>query len=543
MRYLVALLAASALVCAQTPATKLITPVQILKKTDNSVGGTLEIQGVTVASVPVAHLHAGQDYINSLVGNVSGKTIWRLGNNPTNYGFLSLSNGTGTGGFDGNGAQIYGDAFGGLLEVMQQIDVGFTDPRVFIRPGQLFTTNGASATINNIDTTGISSTVQVYVGGASSHVTIAPGVTNWVGSDGVTTRILASAGGAGAGLFRTFDAAGTLVNELNAALGLTSTVGVYVGGATGRFTQLTDATVTLKAADGVTTQVQLNNSAGASTGGMIRTFDISGNVINTFNHLGIKSSIFAGSGARCIEADNNGLLGIAAGACASSSGANTALSNLASTAVNAAINPDTDAAYGLGTTSLRWGNVQATTFQSLSSAGGNRKCTLSGGSITCTDATPTTTFTVSSLTGQITAANLAGGGTQCLNADNSGVITGTGSGCAGGFSTSAWSSYTPSTTNLSSVSTTGGKNQSGKTAFFRVLVTGTSNGSTPTISLPFTAATNDQTFACTVALSGATVPCSVVVSSSTMTIHIYDNSAFGNGNVYTFIIAGSMETT
>ena len=539
MRYLVALLAASALACAQTPATKLITPVQILKKTDNSVGGTLEIQGVTVASVPVAHLHAGQDYINSLVGNVSGKTIWRLGNNPTNYGFLSLSNGTGTGGFDGNGAQIYGDAFGGLLEVMQQIDVGFTDPRVFIRPGQLFTTNGASATINNIDTAGITTTVQVFVGAANSATILAPGTFTEKAPDGTTTRVSISNGGAlGSGLIRSFDNAGTLVNTLDAS-------GVTVGAATGAISQLTNTVFTLFAADGTTPQVRANNSAGASTGGMIRTYDISGNVINTFNHLGIKSSIFAGGGARCIEADNNGLLGIAAGACASSSGANTALSNLASTAVNADINPDTDATWKLGSTTLRWSTIQATTFQALNTAGGNRKCTVSGGSITCTDTTPSTTFTVSSLTGQITAANLAGAGTQCLNADNSGVITGTGSACGsgGGFSSSAWSSYTPSTTNLSSVSSTGGHNQYGKTAFFRVQVTGTSNGSTPTITLPFTGATNDQTFACTVALSGATVPCSVVLSSSTMTIHIYDNTAFGNGNVYTFIIAGSMETT
>jgi hypothetical protein len=583
---LVVLALLSSLACAQVPGTKLITPVTILKKADNSAGGTLGIQG------PTNQLNAGQDYINSLVSNTAGRTIWRLGQS-SSRGFLSLSNGTGSGGFDSNGAQIYAEAGAstGLLEVMTQIDVGFTDPRAYIRAGQFFTTDGAAAIINNIDTTGINTTVQVFVGSSGAAAQLTNTVFTLYAADGSTPQVRAnnSAGVSTGGMLRTFDFSGNVVNTIN-HLGLTSTVGVAVG-TTGAFSQLTNTVFTLTAADGITPQVRMNNSAGASTGGMIRTYDISGNVVNTFNHLGLKSSTLAGGGTVCLQADNNGLIASAGAACGSGSGLpvvdTTAIVSGSvdatkllrfevdgfTTATTRVLTPQNasytlagtdiaqtfsanqtlaadvlmsaDNSWNVGTSTNRVAVIEATSINVRSASAGNRRWTISGGTLQGIDGGGVSVFSVSSLTGAITAANVAGGGTQCLNADNSGNITGTGSGCGSGsgFSASAWTSYTPSTTNLSSVSSTGGHNQYGKSAFFRVQVTGTSNGSTPTISLPFTAATNDQTFACTVALSGATVPCSVVVSSSTMTVKIYDNTAFGSGSTYTFIIQGAMETT
>ncbi len=61
------------------------------------------------------HLNAGVDFINSLKNGTAGATIWALGQS-SNSGILRLSDGSGSGGFDGNGAQILLTAVNGNIQ-------------------------------------------------------------------------------------------------------------------------------------------------------------------------------------------------------------------------------------------------------------------------------------------------------------------------------------------------------------------------------------------------------------------------------------------
>lgn len=415
----------SSLACAQVPGTKLITPATILKKADGSAGGRLTIQG------PSNELHAGEDFINSLAGNVANHYLWSL-SVTSGKGLFRVSDGTGAGGCDSQGAQLLMQGAGGILCVTQQVEVGIADPRAYIRPGQFFTTNGGGTTINNIDTTGINSSVLVSADtGSAGYTSMAPTVLSLFAADRTTpqVRVNNSAGASTGGMIRSYDISGNVVNTIN-HLGINTTVGFNVNTGSGANSALTNSVFTLFAADGVTPQIRANNSAGASTGGMIRTYDISGNVVNTFNHLGLKSSIFSGSGTRCLQADNNGLVALAAAGCSSGS----------------------------------------------------------------------------SFTG-------------------------------------AWSSYTPSTTHLTSVSTTAASITSSKSTFVRASVTGTSDGSNPTISLPNTSASASQTLSCTITTGGATVNCTATFSGSTVVIGLYNNTALGNTIVYTIVVQGVYENT
>lgn len=107
----------------------------------------------------------------------------------------------------------------------------------------------------------------------------------------------------------------------------------------------------------------------------------------------------------------------------------------------------------------------------------------------------------------------------------------------------AWTGYVPSTTNLTTVSTIAAHLQNGKSVKVRIGVGGTSNGSVPTISLPFTVVSPYQTFACTITLAGTTVPGCVSVSGSTLTVTIYNASAYAPATAYVFIISGEYEST
>ena len=62
--------------------------------------------------------YLGQNFITSYVGAVSGHISWSL-SAPSGTGIFRLSNGTGSGGLDGSGAQIYGTASDGILQAAE----------------------------------------------------------------------------------------------------------------------------------------------------------------------------------------------------------------------------------------------------------------------------------------------------------------------------------------------------------------------------------------------------------------------------------------
>lgn len=140
--------------------------------------------------------------------------------------------------------------------------------------------------------------------------------------------------------------------------------------------------------------------------------------------------------------------------------------------------------------------------------------------------------------------NMTSGGTQCVQVDTLGTFSGIGSPCgSGGFNTSAWTSYSPSISNLTGTTTVAAYNQNGKTTFVRIAVSGTSNGSNPVFGLPFTPVTSNQTFACTIVQGGAAVAAAAQVSGGAVIPNIYNNTALSNGVFYTFTCQGVYETT
>lgn len=98
---------------------------------------------------------------------------------------------------------------------------------------------------------------------------------------------------------------------------------------------------------------------------------------------------------------------------------------------------------------------------------------------------------------------MAGGGIQTVCVDNTGLLNVTGP--CGGSTPGAWTNYTPSATNLSSVTINAARfQQLGKTVYVRFSLSGTSNGGAIQVTMP-TSVTNTsldyQVLACTSTMS------------------------------------------
>jgi predicted DNA-binding transcriptional regulator AlpA len=140
--------------------------------------------------------------------------------------------------------------------------------------------------------------------------------------------------------------------------------------------------------------------------------------------------------------------------------------------------PSSDATYTLGTSTTRWGASEASQWIARSASGGNRLCRISGGSVECFDASSNSTFSAASLTGQITSKALAGGGTLCLQTDNSGNIGATSAACGLGTVTSVTGTSpisssggaTPAISCSTCVTTAGGQTISGTTTISTLIV-------------------------------------------------------------------------
>lgn len=89
---------------------------------------------------------------------------------------------------------------------------------------------------------------------------------------------------------------------------------------------------------------------------------------------------------------------------------------------NASLAAESDTALNGGSATVRLGTWEAVQFTARTSSGSDRRCSISGGSVTCRDGGGNITFNAASLTGQVTSAALAGTGNVCLEADPSGNI-------------------------------------------------------------------------------------------------------------------------
>jgi hypothetical protein len=133
--------------------------------------------------------------------------------------------------------------------------------------------------------------------------------------------------------------------------------------------------------------------------------------------------------------------------------------------------------------------------------------------------------------------------TQCLQANSSGVVSGTGSACGGTPTFPAWTSFACAPTNLSAITTQICFGETvGKITFFRIEVQGTSNGTNPAFTLP-SSANGIQTAASMIIQGGSTVSAWSEIIGNLIATGLYNNTALSNGVVYTFIITGSYENT
>ena len=129
-----------------------------------------------------------------------------------------------------------------------------------------------------------------------------------------------------------------------------------------------------------------------------------------------------------------------------------------------------------------------------------------------------------------------------------GDVTATGPGSsAATLALPAWTAFSPGTTNLTSVTTTLARGQQkGKTAFVRIKLVGTSNGSTPTIGIPYTNFDAFECFAVAVLdqTAGNYLPAVCTIGGTgVVQIILTGGTAYINAHVYQFWIQGSYETT
>jgi hypothetical protein len=112
-----------------------------------------------------------------------------------------------------------------------------------------------------------------------------------------------------------------------------------------------------------------------------------------------------------------------------------------------------------------------------------------------------------------------------------------------GFPAGAWTTYTPSTSNLSSTTFDAKYVNTGKTFWVRMHCNGVSNGSNPTFSLPFTPVSNGQCFAGYISLSGAVVAATAYISGGVVVMNLYNNTALAGSTTYDFVFEGVCEHT
>jgi len=154
--------------------------------------------------------NSGANYVNSLAGGVTNKTIWAVAKDANGFGLFRLSDGTGTGGFDGNGAWVYATASNGFVYA-QAFKAGTS-----ATTGITFTNNNSSFQVDaagNMSATG----VVALTGGSSGFNVTANNAANTVQTTGGMNT---GAGGSGAGGYSVngtvvIDSTGTFIGKVS----------------------------------------------------------------------------------------------------------------------------------------------------------------------------------------------------------------------------------------------------------------------------------------------------------------------------------------
>lgn len=143
----------------------------------NDAGDAVVVKAVTLSITVIGsnQLNAGLDYINSLKDGTAGATMWALGQS-SNKGVFRLSDGSGAGGYDGNGAHIYGTASDGQLKA----DI-VTAPTLTCATAADFTGASIKAPSGNFGLTAAAQQVRNAAGTGVTTFTISAGlITNIV---------------------------------------------------------------------------------------------------------------------------------------------------------------------------------------------------------------------------------------------------------------------------------------------------------------------------------------------------------------------------
>ena len=129
--------------------------------------------------------NSGGQYVNSLASGVAGHTLWALATSG-GYGLLRLSNGSGSGGFDGNGAQIYATGADGQIQATLFTSNASGSATAFHNSNNNFIVNGLGAVSANgiFSSTGISGGFNVVLNTAFNSFQSVGGINIGVGGSG-----------------------------------------------------------------------------------------------------------------------------------------------------------------------------------------------------------------------------------------------------------------------------------------------------------------------------------------------------------------------
>jgi hypothetical protein len=211
--------------------------------------------------------------------------------------------------------------------------------------------------------------------------------------------------------------------------------------------------------------------------------------------------------------------------------------------------PGTTSNYDLGTSSLYWNNAYVNTLNlanSLVLTNSPFKVTINAAGLVAQYPIGTNVATIGVFGVTALAFTDSGitGSTQCVHANSSGLFSGTGGDCTS--AAGPWTSWSPTITNLSSITTNDAYyTQSGKTVSFSFEIGGTANGSQPTITLPFTA---NGSVAGSVSCAGSFggggyATLTGLVVSTIVILGTYNDSAWPGSTTALIVCSGTYWTT
>lgn len=249
--------------------------------------------------------------VYALAGNTAGHTVWAL-TGGASHGALKLSNGTGSGGWDGNGAQAWCTI---TLCQMQALTLG--PPGGSGTAGVLTIQDGSAVTVVLANASGIkvsnSGTVSVLDGSNNGFVESTTQLQGQLSGPIATSKLINSPSTGGA--LQLYDQTGSQFLAANST-SVTSLVPISsVDAFSDGFTMSRSQIVSAISSGSIITS-RLSNSS--IIGGSFALYDQTGTQYFGVSSSGMSLTPLSGSGTRCVQVSPGGAFSATAGGCGTS---------------------------------------------------------------------------------------------------------------------------------------------------------------------------------------------------------------------------------